>query len=62
MAARDDRSSLTQRVLGYSGLLFSLAIVLIPYTYVALSAFKPPGEIFEVKWLPIIEDRLGSDQ
>jgi len=52
MAARDDRSSLTQKVLGYGGLLFSLAIVLIPYTYVALSAFKPPGEIFDVKWLP----------
>ena len=48
----DDRSSLAQKILAYVGLLFALLIVLVPYSYVALSAFKPPGEIFEVKWFP----------
>ncbi len=48
----DDRSSLAQKILAYAGLLFALLIVLVPYSYVALSAFKPPGEIFEVKWFP----------
>ena len=48
----DDRSSLAQKILAYGGLLFALIIVLVPYSYVALSAFKPPGEIFEVKWFP----------
>ena len=48
----DDRSSLAQKILAYGGLLFALLIVLVPYSYVALSAFKPPGEIFEVKWFP----------
>ena len=52
MAAADDRSSLTQKILSYGGLLVVLFIVLVPYSYVALTAFKPPGEIFEVKWLP----------
>jgi ABC-type glycerol-3-phosphate transport system permease component len=52
MAATTDRSSLAQKVLAYGGLLFALLIVLVPYSYVALSAFKPPGEIFEVKWFP----------
>ena len=52
MAVTADRSSLAQKILAYGGLLFALLIVLVPYSYVALSAFKPPGEIFEVKWFP----------
>lgn len=40
------------KVLGYAGLVFILLLVMIPYTYIALSAFKPPGEIFEAKWFP----------
>jgi ABC-type glycerol-3-phosphate transport system permease component len=52
MAVTADRSSLAQKILAYGGLLFALLIVLVPYSYVALSAFKPPGEIFEVKWIP----------
>lgn len=53
MADVTDRSSLTQKILGYGGLVFVLGLVLIPYTYIALSAFKPPQEIWEVKWFPI---------
>jgi ABC-type glycerol-3-phosphate transport system permease component len=52
MAATSDRSSLGQKFLGYGGLTFVLLLVLIPYTYVGFSAFKPPGEIFDVKWFP----------
>ena len=46
------RSTLTQKVLGYGGLAAILLIVLIPYTYIALTAFKPAEEIFDVRWLP----------
>jgi ABC-type glycerol-3-phosphate transport system permease component len=52
MAYTMDRSSIGHKVLGYSGLVLILLLVLIPYTYIAFAAFKPPGEIFEVKWLP----------
>lgn len=52
MAVTSDRSSLGQKFLGYGGLTFVLLLVLIPYTYVGFSAFKPPGEIFDVKWFP----------
>lgn len=52
MAYTKDRSSIGHKILGYSGLAFILMLVLIPYTYIAFAAFKPPGEIFEVKWLP----------
>jgi ABC-type glycerol-3-phosphate transport system permease component len=52
MAKAGDRFSRTQKILGYGGMLFALLIVLIPYSYVALSAFKPPGEILEVEWFP----------
>jgi ABC-type glycerol-3-phosphate transport system permease component len=52
MPLTTDRSSLGHKILGYMALLFVLALVLIPYTYVGLSAFKSPMEMFEVKWLP----------
>ncbi len=47
-----DRSSPGHKILAYGGLLFVLALVLIPYIYVGLSSFKSPREMFEVKWLP----------
>jgi ABC-type glycerol-3-phosphate transport system permease component len=52
MASAKDRSSVVHKILGYSGLVFILLLVLIPYTYIAFAAFKPPEEIFEVRWLP----------
>ncbi|RMF85418.1 MAG: carbohydrate ABC transporter permease [Nitrospinota bacterium] len=52
MAYLNDRSSFGHKLLGYAGLLLVLLLVLIPYTYILFSAFKPPGEIFEVKWFP----------
>ncbi len=52
MAQGAGRTTLGQRLLGYMGLIVVLLIVLIPYSYIALTAFKPPGEIFEVRWLP----------
>lgn len=52
MALTEDRSSPGHKILGYLGLFFVLGLVLIPYTYVGLSAFKSPMEMFEVKWLP----------
>jgi ABC-type glycerol-3-phosphate transport system permease component len=47
-----DRSSLGHKILGYGGLTFVLLIILIPYSYIAFTAFKPPGEVFDVKWFP----------
>ena len=29
-----------------------LALILIPYLYVIVTAFKPPGEIYDITWLP----------
>ena len=52
MAMYTQRSTLTQIVLGYGGLAVVLLIVLIPYSYIALTAFKPAEEIFDVRWLP----------
>jgi len=52
MAQVTDRSSLGHRILGYGGLLFVLLIVLVPYSYIALTAFKPPGEVFDIRWFP----------
>ena len=52
MPATSDRSSAGHKILGYLALFFVLGIVLIPYTYVGLSAFKSPMEMFDVKWIP----------
>ncbi|MCI0529627.1 MAG: hypothetical protein L0Y56_19465, partial [Nitrospira sp.] len=52
MVHTKDRSSLGHKILAYGGLIFVLLLVLIPYSYIALTAFKPPGEIFDVKWFP----------
>jgi ABC-type glycerol-3-phosphate transport system permease component len=52
MAQADDRATLSHRVLGYASLFGVLLLVLVPYGYIAFTAFKPPGEMFEVRWLP----------
>lgn len=48
----DDRSTFLQRAIGYLVLAFILALILIPYTYVIVTAFKSPGEVFETSWVP----------
>jgi ABC-type glycerol-3-phosphate transport system permease component len=48
----DDRSTLVQKILTYGALAFVLALILIPYLYVIVTAFKPPGEIYDTTWLP----------
>ena len=50
--ATDDRSSRTQRTATYLVLGLLLAVVLVPYAYVVVTAFKPPGEVFDVTWIP----------
>lgn len=51
-AMPDDRSTLTHKVLTYGALAFVLALILIPYLYVIVTAFKTPGEIYETSWIP----------
>jgi ABC-type glycerol-3-phosphate transport system permease component len=48
----DDRSTPVQKLLTYGALAFVLALILIPYVYVVVTAFKAPGEIYETSWLP----------
>ena len=48
----DDRSGLGQKALAHLGLAFVLALVLIPYVYVIVTAFKPAEEIYDTTWLP----------
>lgn len=52
MALRDDRSTPTQRFVTYAALTLLLSQVMIPFGYVFVTAFKTPGEVFEVTWLP----------
>ena len=49
---RDDRSSWLQRLLTYLLLSILVAMVMVPYTYVVVTAFKPPSEVFETSWIP----------
>ena len=42
-----DRSTLTQRILTCAALAFVTAMIVIPYAYVVVTAFKPPEEIYE---------------
>jgi ABC-type glycerol-3-phosphate transport system permease component len=51
-AMSDDRSTVAQKVLTYGALAFVLALILIPYLYVIVTAFKTPGEIYETSWIP----------
>ncbi|HLT01600.1 MAG TPA: carbohydrate ABC transporter permease [Geminicoccaceae bacterium] len=48
----DDRSTLLQKVLTYAALAVILFLVLVPYGYVIVTAFKPPYEVYEVSWWP----------
>ena len=48
----DDRSSLGHKALALSGLALVLALVLIPYVYVIVTAFKPAEEVYDMTWLP----------
>jgi ABC-type glycerol-3-phosphate transport system permease component len=48
----DDRSSPGQKALGHGALALVLALVLIPYVYVIVTAFKPPEEIYDATWVP----------
>lgn len=52
MAMTSDRATIPQRALTYAGLAFVLALVIVPYSYVVVTAFKPPGEVFDVSWWP----------
>jgi ABC-type glycerol-3-phosphate transport system permease component len=51
-AMADDRSTIVQKILTYGALALVLALILIPYLYVIVTAFKPPGEIYDTTWLP----------
>src|SRR5918996_4641932 len=48
----DDRSTPLQKLLTYASLTLVLALVLIPYAYVIATAFKPPSEVYEIRWWP----------
>jgi ABC-type glycerol-3-phosphate transport system permease component len=48
----DDRSGPGQKTLAYAGLALVLALVLIPYVYVIVTAFKPAEEVYDATWLP----------
>jgi len=48
----DDRSTPLQKLLTYASLALVLALVLIPYAYVIATAFKPPSEVYEIRWWP----------
>lgn len=52
MAPSDDRSTPTQKVLTHGTLALVLAIILIPYVYVIVTAFKSPDEVYETSWIP----------
>ncbi len=47
-----DRSTLLQRSLTFSALAFVAALIVIPYAYVVVTAFKTPDEIYETRWIP----------
>lgn len=48
----DDRSSAAQKALTFGALGVILALVLIPYGYVIVTAFKSPYDVYEVSWIP----------
>jgi ABC-type glycerol-3-phosphate transport system permease component len=48
----DDRSGSGHKTLAYAGLALVLALVLIPYVYVIVTAFKPAEEVYDATWLP----------
>lgn len=52
MTDGDDRAGWTQRLVTFLILGLLLALVLIPYAYVIVTAFKPPAEVYDVTWWP----------
>jgi ABC-type glycerol-3-phosphate transport system permease component len=52
MARGDDRSGMAVRLLTFATILVLLAIVLIPFGYVVVTAFKPDADIYDVGWIP----------
>jgi ABC-type glycerol-3-phosphate transport system permease component len=48
----DDRSTTLQKILTYGTLFVVLALVMIPYSYVIVTAFKPPDDIYDITWWP----------
>jgi ABC-type glycerol-3-phosphate transport system permease component len=52
MSHVDDRSGTGQKVLTYVSLAFLLALVMIPYGYVIVTAFKSPYDVYDVSWWP----------
>lgn len=52
MTTTDDRAGLGQKAATLAGLLLLLAIVLIPYAWVIVTAFRPPEETYSLAWWP----------
>lgn len=48
----NDRSTLTQKTLTWAALAVILVLVLIPFGYVIVTAFKPVAEIYDISWIP----------
>ena len=48
----ESRAGLLQRVITFAVLGIILAVVMIPYAYIIVTAFKGPGEVFETSWVP----------
>ena len=52
MAENYTRTGPLQKTISFAILGLLLALVLIPYVYITVTAFKGPGEVFEVRWFP----------
>ena len=50
--ARGGDAGLVQKAVTWLGLLFLLALVCLPFAYVAVTAFKPPEDVYELSWWP----------
>ncbi len=52
MAENHTRIGLPWKAISFAILGLVLALILIPYAYIIATAFKEPGEVFEVRWMP----------
>lgn len=52
MTGHYTRIGLTERIISFAVLFLILALILIPYAYIIVTAFKEPGEVFETSWMP----------
>ena len=50
--ADESRTGPLGRTVTFAVLGLILAMVLIPYAYVIVTAFKSPGEVYEISWWP----------